>query len=228
MGKVNPGATGSPFARRWALPPEAPKPRPVGAGNTGTVPLDLPVAGRSIVLREKQGGDGMAQALTVGQLARATGVPAKTIRYYEEVGVLPPPSRSATGYRQYTVRGVQRLVFIRRARALGLSLHHLNALTAALDGEPRAAMRPRLLELVRAQLSAVRQQIAELQLLQRQLEETLHRLLMRPPANHSGGCRCLEIEDVSARSANARASTLGKGNHRSRRSRVPAVGSVAH
>jgi MerR family copper efflux transcriptional regulator len=169
----------------------------------------------------------MAQALTIGQVAQATGVLAKTIRYYEEVGVLPPPSRTAAGYRQYTERGVQRLTFIRRARALGLSLQHLKLLTAALDGGPRAAMRPRLLAVVRAQLSAVRQQIAELKLLQRQLEEALHRLLRRPRANYSGGCRCLEIEDVLARSVHARVSALGRENQRPRRPRVPAVGSVA-
>ena len=53
--------------------------------------------------------------MTIGALARATGVPPKTIRYYEQVGVLP--ARSAAGYRQYTPRDVQRLLFIRRARA---------------------------------------------------------------------------------------------------------------
>ena len=68
----------------------------------------------------------MAQALTVGQLAHLTGVPAKTIRYYEQVGILPSPSRSATGYRQYAQRDVHRLLFIRRARALGLSLSKSN------------------------------------------------------------------------------------------------------
>jgi DNA-binding transcriptional MerR regulator len=170
----------------------------------------------------------MAQALTIGEVAQATGVPAKTIRYYEEVGVLPPPSRSAAGYRQYTDGDVQRLVFIRRARALGLPLQHLKALTIALDGEPRAAMRPRLLALVRAQLSTVHQQIGDLLLLQRQLEQVLHRLLTRPPADHPGGCRCLEIEDVSARSANDHVSTLGTVNQRSRRPRVPTVGGRAH
>ena len=64
----------------------------------------------------------MAHSLTIGQLAHATGVPAKTIRYYEHVGVLPVPSRSATGYRQYSRRDVHRLLFIRRARALGPTL----------------------------------------------------------------------------------------------------------
>ena len=64
----------------------------------------------------------MERPLTVGQLAHATGVPAKTIRYYEQVGVLPVPRRSGAGYRQYSRHDVHRLLFIRRARALGLPL----------------------------------------------------------------------------------------------------------
>jgi DNA-binding transcriptional MerR regulator len=68
-------------------------------------------------------------ALRVGQVAKAAGMAAKTIRYYEQVGVLPPPSRTAAGYRQYGEQAVQQLMFIRRARALGLSLHHLKTLT---------------------------------------------------------------------------------------------------
>jgi DNA-binding transcriptional MerR regulator len=142
----------------------------------------------------------MAQALTIGQLAQATGVSAKTIRYYEEVGVLPRPGRTAAGYRQYAQQGVPRLLFIRRARALGLPLQRLKALTAVLDGGPRATVRPRLLLLVRAQLSAVQEQVSELQLLQGQLEQVLHRLLTRRRApNHSEGCRCLETEVIPVR-----------------------------
>ena len=64
----------------------------------------------------------MERPLTVGQLAHTTGVPAKTIRYYEQVGVLPVPRRNPAGYRQYSRHDVHRLLFIRRARALGLSL----------------------------------------------------------------------------------------------------------
>ena len=63
----------------------------------------------------------MAQALTISQLAKATGVPAKTIRYYEQIGVLPIPNRTAAGYRQYDQSGVHRLRFIRRARSLGVA-----------------------------------------------------------------------------------------------------------
>lgn len=139
-------------------------------------------------------------ALTIGQVAKATGVAAKTIRYYETVGVLPCPSRTAAGYRQYTEQGVQQLLFIRRARALGLPLHGLKALTTALDGGPRAALRPRLLELVRAHLSAVRRQIGDLGRLERQLEQVLRRRV--PPRERpGGGCRCLELEDSRARAS---------------------------
>ncbi len=135
----------------------------------------------------------MAQALTIGRLARATGVSAKTIRYYEQVGVLPAPNRSAAGYRQYTEQGVERLLFIHRARVLGLPLRQVKALSAALDG-PRGGVRPRLLGMVRTQLSAVHQRMAELQRLQGQLEEVVCRLQASPPkGGESGRCRCLDV-----------------------------------
>jgi DNA-binding transcriptional MerR regulator len=136
----------------------------------------------------------MAHTLTVGQLAHATGVPAKTIRYYEQTGVLSAPRRSATGYRQYDQRAVHRLLFIRRARALGLSLPSIKALTAALDSGQCLSMRPQLKHLVTEQLRTVREQIVEFQLLEQQLAQMLHRLLTAPASNHAEGCQCLELD----------------------------------
>jgi DNA-binding transcriptional MerR regulator len=133
----------------------------------------------------------MERPLTVGQLARATGVPAKTIRYYEQVGVLPEPQRSGAGYRHYSRHDVHRLLFIRRARALGLSLAHLKTLTAELDHGECLTMRPRLHALVTEQLRTVQQQIAEFQLLERQLAQVLQRLQTPAPASHADGCQCL-------------------------------------
>ena len=135
----------------------------------------------------------MVYSLSIGQLARATGVPAKTIRYYEQVGILPSPRRSAAGYRQYTQRDVHRLLFIRRARVLGLSLPSIKTLIAELDGQC-LSMRPRLKEVVTAHLNTVRQQVAEFQLLERQLAQILHRLLTLPPSDHTEGCHCLDVE----------------------------------
>ena len=143
----------------------------------------------------------MAQALTIGQLAKATGVAEKTIRYYEQIGVLPTPSRTAAGYRQYDQSGVRRLRFIRRARSLGLPLRDVRTVVAGLDGRPRLALRPRLLAMVRRQLSAVQHQSAELGLLQQQLEQVVHRLLTSPRERHRERCRCLEIEGAGGRAS---------------------------
>jgi DNA-binding transcriptional MerR regulator len=134
----------------------------------------------------------MAQSLKISQLAKLTGVTADTIRYYEKAGVLPPASRSATGYRQYGDSAVQRLRFIRRARALGLPLSDLKALSSALNGERRAAVRPRLLAVVEKQLSAVRAHRAELRILQRELQHVAHRLASSRRMNRENGCNCLE------------------------------------
>ncbi len=140
----------------------------------------------------------MERPLTVGQLARATGVPAKTIRYYEQVGVLPVPRRSGAGYRHYSRHDVHRLLFIRRARALGLSLANLKALTAELDNGACLTMRPRLHELVTEQLRTVRQQIAEFHVLEQQLVQVLQRLQTTTPASHTDGCQCLRSDTSEA------------------------------
>ena len=133
----------------------------------------------------------MERPLTVGQLARATGVPAKTIRYYEQLGVLPIPRRSGAGYRHYSRSDVHRLLFMRRARALGLSLAHLKALTGDLESGACAAMQPRLHALVTNQLHTVQQQIAEFHILERQLMQVLQRLQTPMSASHADGCQCL-------------------------------------
>jgi MerR family mercuric resistance operon transcriptional regulator len=141
----------------------------------------------------------MGRALTIGQAAKATGVAAKTIRYYEQIGVLPAPRRTASGYRQYDESGVERLRFIRRARALGLPLQDLKALTTTLNGGPRPALRPRLRTLVHEQLAAVRRQITDLELVQRQLAEAANRLRTAPRGRPTGACRCLETKNAARR-----------------------------
>ncbi len=137
--------------------------------------------------------------LTIGQVAKSTGIGAKTIRFYETAGVLPAPTRTASGYRQYTAEGVQQLLFVRRARALGLSLHHLKTLLAVLDGGVRGPVRPRVREVVRAHLSAVQGQIQDLRALERQLEQVLRRMQGPSRTRTAGRCRCLELDDALAR-----------------------------
>ena len=141
----------------------------------------------------------MGQTITIGHVAKVTGVAAKTIRYYEEIGVLPAPTRTASGYRQYDEPGVQRVRFIRRARTLRLPLRRLGRLAATLNGGPGPAVRPHLLALVREQLAAVRDQIAELKALQHELEQVLRRPLAPARERRATGCQCLEVEGTRRR-----------------------------
>jgi len=69
----------------------------------------------------------------IHELAQATGVPAKTIRYYESIGLLPPPERADNNYRQYTFAAVERLRYIISARSLGFRLTDIGEFLAARD-----------------------------------------------------------------------------------------------
>jgi DNA-binding transcriptional MerR regulator len=76
--------------------------------------------------------------VTIGKLARAAGVRAGTLRYYERLGLLAPAARSMAGYRMYPAGMSRRLRFIRRAQALGFSLQEVAELLA-LSENPRAS-----------------------------------------------------------------------------------------
>ncbi len=75
-----------------------------------------------------------AHALSVGPLSAQTGVNIETIRYYERIGLLPAPPRSAGGRRLYAPVHGRRLIFIRRMRELGFRLDDVRALLGMVDG----------------------------------------------------------------------------------------------
>ena len=66
--------------------------------------------------------------LTIGQVARATGVAATTLRYYEREGILTPTVRNGAGYRLYDAQAVERLQFLRSAQAVGFTLDDIRTL----------------------------------------------------------------------------------------------------
>lgn len=99
-------------------------------------------------------------ALTIGRLADAAGVGVETVRYYERRGLLAPPPRSASGYRQYGDDDVWRLAFIRRAKALGFTLADVAALLEVdVDGPGAAA---EVLATASSRLTAIEARIDEL------------------------------------------------------------------
>ncbi|WP_254721727.1 MerR family transcriptional regulator [Kovacikia minuta] len=74
------------------------------------------------------------QLLKIGEVANITGLPVKTIRYYEEIGLLVPVvERSETGYRLFHDQILNRLAFIKRAQSLGLSLNEIKAILQVHD-----------------------------------------------------------------------------------------------
>jgi DNA-binding transcriptional MerR regulator len=75
----------------------------------------------------------MMEGIKIGQVAKATGLTTKTIRYYELLGLLREPGRSESGYRSYGDNDIERLKFIRKAKGLGLSLTEVKDILALHD-----------------------------------------------------------------------------------------------
>lgn len=99
--------------------------------------------------------------MRIGEVSKRSGVPVKTIRYYEEIGVLDEPSRLQSGYRDYEPAVIERLGFIRASQAFGLSLGEIREITAYRDrGEVPCA---HVLELLRRRSREIDERIAELQ-----------------------------------------------------------------
>ena len=71
-----------------------------------------------------------AKPLLVGEVARAAGVGVQTLHYYEREGIIPQPSRTAAGYRQYDGATIGRIQFVRKAQAIGLSLDEIKEVLA--------------------------------------------------------------------------------------------------
>jgi MerR family copper efflux transcriptional regulator len=108
------------------------------------------------------------QAMNIGQAAKTSGVSAKMIRHYEEVGLVPAPNRTDAGYRQYTAAEVHTLRFIRQARDLGFSIHEIGELVSLWHNRKRPS---RLVKaLAEAHIQALEQKAQELLTMKSTLE----------------------------------------------------------
>ena len=110
------------------------------------------------------------EALTIGQLARLTGVSAKAIRYYEAVGLLPAPPRARNHYRRYGIADVNRLHLLRRIRLLDVPLAVARPLLVGATDARCVEVQRELLALVRQRLASIDHEIAELHRLRETVE----------------------------------------------------------
>jgi len=109
----------------------------------------------------------------IGTLAQQAGLPIQTIRYYEQLGLLPKPQRSASGYRLYGDEAVDRLVFIRKAQNLGLRLQDIREILELADrGRCPCG---HVQQLLRARLEELHRKIADWRMLERRLKEATAR-----------------------------------------------------
>jgi len=105
----------------------------------------------------------------IGAAARDSGVSAKMIRHYEEIGLVPPAERTAAGYRMYAATDVHRLRFVKRARDLGFGMEEIGELLALWNDRRRRSSEVKRLALRHA--AGLERKISELEAMRRTLVE---------------------------------------------------------
>src|SRR5258706_12572277 len=109
--------------------------------------------------------------MKVGQLAGAAGVSVQAIRFYERRGLLPPPLRLPSGYREYSAAMVQKVRLIKHMQGLGFTLRELVHFIQLLDSQPHSPTGRR--ECVEAKLKSIEEQIEKLKAMHAQLSSRL-------------------------------------------------------
>jgi DNA-binding transcriptional MerR regulator len=133
------------------------------------------------------------EGLTRGQLAQRAQINLETVRFYEQEGLLAAPLRTASGYRKFAESTVDRLAFLKRAKALGFSLAEIRELLVIQDEHLDACVEVR--DLVQNKLAIVRAKKAELETLEAQLSSALrkcnHALKRQSPQQNPQACPVL-------------------------------------
>jgi len=125
--------------------------------------------------------------LKIGDLAQATGIKVETVRYYERIGLMPPPERTQGNYRSYTTAQLQRLNFIRHARGLGFDIAEIRSLLDLADQPERDCAEAD--RIATRHLATVEAKIAQLEVLRAELA----RMVGECRGGRVADCRVLEV-----------------------------------
>ena len=124
--------------------------------------------------------------MKIGEVAERSGVPAKTIRFWEDQRLLPAPARTPASYRDYDPAVLERLAFIRHAQAAGLTLEHIRQVLDIRDeGQPPCV---HVAGLIARRLAEVETRLAELARTRDQLAALAARAAAQDPADCRGYC----------------------------------------
>ena len=138
----------------------------------------------------------MTTGLRIKEVADASGFTAATLRYYEQIGLLPEALRTPAGYRMYDQRTLDRLAFIARAKQLGCSLDEITGLTTAWDGGQCGPIQDQLRQLVAGKIAAAQNQFTELVTFSAELQQAASALERhRPNGACDTNCGCVSDPD---------------------------------
>ena len=127
--------------------------------------------------------------MRIGELAARLAINPKTIRYYEGIGLLPEPERTASGYRLYDEDDVERLTFIKTAQRLGITLDEIREILAFRDRGDRPCDYVRTV--LRREVAEIDRRLAELTALRDELV-ALEDLADQLPESRPGACRLID------------------------------------
>lgn len=125
--------------------------------------------------------------MRIGELAAASGLTTKTLRFYEQAGLLPGPPRTSSGYRDYPAHTGARLAFIRDAQVAGLTLAEIRSILALRDGGQAPCQH--VTALIDEHLAEIERRLAELAATRRALRQLADRAATSDPA----ACTASEI-----------------------------------
>jgi DNA-binding transcriptional MerR regulator len=117
----------------------------------------------------------------ISELAENVGIPTSTVRYYERVGLLGPPARTPSGYRDYDDDEASRLLFISRCRRMGLSCEQVVELLPVWAGTNCASAHERVSQLIEDKKAEINERIRELRRFAAQLDGVREALQEAPP-----------------------------------------------